>query len=346
MVRRTFPAVLPRRPGRGPRPRRRRPAPRPSHRNGFAGRDTFLVQADANVKFEEKAHRISDEHCKNAPTSEYVKIEATRPGRRPTPVRPLRLRHPAGPGRPPGSTAARLGQGVPGRRPAQGPGRLPEGEGPAEPGRPADRPRHRGRVPERPPVAAARRWGTSRNWSAGTCRVLTARLGRAVDTTDAYVDRLLLNVYAGPGVTEVWVDDLEIGPVRGRPPRRPAARPSRRAGPEAPSSRRAAVDVRATGRSRSTASRSSCSPSGHTDTPLKTLRDAQFNTVWFPGDPRPGGRRGGRPARVLDRPDAAAAGRRRGTGRKSEPAGRGGAATGRRPGGRRTSTGSGPATRC
>ena len=25
----------------------------------------------------------------------------------------------------------------------------------------------------------------------------------------------------------------------------------------------------------------------HTDTPLKTLRDAQFNTVWFPNDAAP-----------------------------------------------------------
>ena len=75
--------------------------------------------------------------------------------------------------------------------------------------------------------------GSGSSSGSGTCRrrcakhlpVLHARLGRAVDPTDAYVDRLVLNVYAGPGVTEVWIDDLEIGPVRTDVPRRSRGRP-------------------------------------------------------------------------------------------------------------------------
>jgi len=51
-------------------------------------------------------------------------------------------------------------------------------------------------------------------------RVLRAQYGRDVDPREAYVDRLLINVYGGPGVTNVWVDDLEIaGAV---PPSSPA----------------------------------------------------------------------------------------------------------------------------
>ncbi len=41
-------------------------------------------------------------------------------------------------------------------------------------------------------------------------RVLRAKFGPDVDAREAYVDRLLLNVYGGPGTTNVWVDDLEV----------------------------------------------------------------------------------------------------------------------------------------
>lgn len=47
---------------------------------------------------------------------------------------------------------------------------------------------------------------------AREARVLQLRIGRSrtVDTTSAYVDALLLNVYGGPGLTELWIDDLEL----------------------------------------------------------------------------------------------------------------------------------------
>ncbi len=41
-------------------------------------------------------------------------------------------------------------------------------------------------------------------------RVLRTQFGRDVDAREAYVDRILINVYGGPGVTNVWVDDFEI----------------------------------------------------------------------------------------------------------------------------------------
>src|SRR5262249_10895466 len=50
---------------------------------------------------------------------------------------------------------------------------------------------------------------------------LQAKTGRAVNTSDAYIDRLVLNLYAGPGPLDVWIDDLEIGPVL-PPPAGPA----------------------------------------------------------------------------------------------------------------------------
>ena len=41
-------------------------------------------------------------------------------------------------------------------------------------------------------------------------RILRTQLGPAVDGREAYLDRILLNVYGGPGATNVWIDDLDI----------------------------------------------------------------------------------------------------------------------------------------
>jgi len=46
-------------------------------------------------------------------------------------------------------------------------------------------------------------------------RVLRTQFGPDVDAREAYVDRLLLNVYGGPGTTNAWVDDLEVAGVVG-----------------------------------------------------------------------------------------------------------------------------------
>lgn len=50
-------------------------------------------------------------------------------------------------------------------------------------------------------------------------RVLRAQLRMPVDGTQAYVDRVLLNAYAGPGLTRVWIDDLHVAGIvnAGRP---------------------------------------------------------------------------------------------------------------------------------
>src|SRR5262249_46890926 len=44
-------------------------------------------------------------------------------------------------------------------------------------------------------------------------QLMQAQLKRAVNFQDAYIDRLMLNVYGGTGGTDVWIDELEIGPV-------------------------------------------------------------------------------------------------------------------------------------
>jgi hypothetical protein len=62
-------------------------------------------------------------------------------------------------------------------------------------------------------------------------QMLRSQLTTDVDPHEAYVSRVLLNVYGGPGVTNVWIDDLEVsghvGSAPAAPPSavRPEARP-------------------------------------------------------------------------------------------------------------------------
>ena len=41
-------------------------------------------------------------------------------------------------------------------------------------------------------------------------RVLRTQWGPSVDGREAYIERVVLNVYGGPGVTNVWIDDLAV----------------------------------------------------------------------------------------------------------------------------------------
>jgi hypothetical protein len=45
---------------------------------------------------------------------------------------------------------------------------------------------------------------------ARQARVLRLQMRQDVDEREAYVDAILLNVYGGPGTTNVWIDDLDI----------------------------------------------------------------------------------------------------------------------------------------
>jgi hypothetical protein len=115
--------------------------------------------------------------------------------------------------------------------------------------------------------------------------IMRARLQRNVDFTDAYVDRLILNVYSGAGLTEVWIDDLEIGPVIDTSPFQTTSRPTGGVKLLAPGAeprlrRPAVVELN---RGHLLVNRRNFFFRGirHSDTPLKVLRDAGLNTVWF-----------------------------------------------------------------
>jgi hypothetical protein len=124
--------------------------------------------------------------------------------------------------------------------------------------------------------------------------LLRAELKRPVNIDDAYIDRLVLNVYTGPGRAEIFIDDLEIGPVTNPAPAPAAAATSGgEPGPGAPGvltgrpvpgrtmQRRPAVieldrdQLRVGGKS------FFFRAIRHTDTPLDVLRAAGFNTIWL-----------------------------------------------------------------
>jgi hypothetical protein len=109
---------------------------------------------------------------------------------------------------------------------------------------------------------------------------MTNRLGRAIDFTGAYIDALVLNVYAGPGPTKVWIDDLEIGPVV----------PAAQAAPN-PDNKNPAKSVSMPRRGSAVEFNANRLMVGNqrmffrairfTDTMLPVLRNAGFNSVYF-----------------------------------------------------------------
>jgi hypothetical protein len=120
-------------------------------------------------------------------------------------------------------------------------------------------------------------------------QLMQNQLGRPLNFNGAYVDQLVLNVYGGRGMTEVWIDDLEIGPVVDTP--------------EPVVEKKPGLDVKTSLPRPNKNSRTIVELNGvrllvggtpfffrgvrHTDTPLKALRDAGFNTLWVDAQTSP-----------------------------------------------------------
>ncbi len=257
------------------------------YRDGFSGRNPSFVRGDANIKFEEKDHKISNEHGKSGVSSEFIKIESAPPAGAAeaqfvhyyyeTPPAPITDRLTASVW----VKAFRPGIQVKARVV------FPREKDPRNPDAPLTA-LIAGKVYDK-----TRRWdvlgfGNVADALKKHLPVLHARVGRAIDPTDAYIDRIVLNVNAGAGVTEVWIDDLEIGPVRTdvappQPRREPAA------GGLAARPKAKGRKVEFDGQILVEGDDGVMEPFfmlaiRHSNTPLKTLRDARLNTVWFPND--------------------------------------------------------------
>src|SRR5690606_17725154 len=152
----------------------------------------------------ETAHELSDRHAHNGPTSEHIQVVAPA-----SPADPARIEYfyPT----PPAPVTAEFAAGVwvkANRSGVQFGARvvLPRERNPERPTEPltdflpGDRYQLRGswqrlELPRPAQLLRDRQ------------QALRIRLGRDVDITGAYVDRLILNLYTGPGQTDVFIDD-------------------------------------------------------------------------------------------------------------------------------------------
>lgn len=108
-------------------------------------------------------------------------------------------------------------------------------------------------------------------------QVLRLELGSEIDASDAYIDQLILNIYTGGGESQVWVNEIEIGPVIGEVPR--ISHAGARSGPSSLGRTHAIVEV----------VRDQFTVDGRrfflrgirlTDTPVEVHRRAGLNTVF------------------------------------------------------------------
>jgi hypothetical protein len=115
--------------------------------------------------------------------------------------------------------------------------------------------------------------------------MMQARLKRPLSFKDAYIDMLILNVYGGPGENEIWIDDLEMGPVLEDPAAAsgPGGKtPGVPVGLGRPAGRAAVVEFNGANLLVN-GKRFFIRGIRYTDTPLPALRNAGFNTLWLDG---------------------------------------------------------------
>lgn len=262
------------------------------HRNGFEGREPVWIKGSADANFQETLHEITDLAARTGQRCEHLLLNADQgsfiyylyPTQRAPLSEDLSIRVWIRSSRPGLQLLGRLV--------------LPLEHNPKKPEEPlttllrGDQYQNVGRwqpLELRQPIKIA----TEQQ------QLLRLEMKRDVNFSGAYVDCLYLNSYGGPGKTELWIDDLEIGPVvespaeASSPPGAGGSSPSAGSG-AAPSIPTHSGDTRPipNGRRPSVVEMNqdhlmvSSKPFllraiRHSDTPLTALRDAGFNTVWF-----------------------------------------------------------------
>jgi hypothetical protein len=249
------------------------------HRNSFEGRDPVWIKGQADTPFRELAHEITDAAAHTGQFSEHIQIASEQgsfvyyyyPTSRAPLTEDLSVHLWVRANRPGVQLCARLV--------------LPKARNPKALDEPLT-------TILRGDVCSI----TSRWWPLELRRpvqlakqqqqLMRIELQRDVDFTDAYIDQVMLNVYAGPGLTDVLLDDLEIGPVEETPPFQTTNRTKTPAKLLAPGQTpklpvRAALVELDNGHLQVNSRPFFFRGIRHSDTPLKVLRDAGFNAVWF-----------------------------------------------------------------
>jgi len=264
------------------------------HRHGFSNRQTAFVRGDTNLQVDEQDHDLSTQSFKSQPTSEHLKLVSE-----------------AGTGdaayvhyfyeTPPAPITDQLTASVWVKATRPGTQIRARVVFPRE------------RDPNRPDdllttVLVGETYTDAKTWRQLSLSqvpellskhmpVLRTRVGRDVNAQEAYIDRVMLNVYSGPGAVEVWIDDLDIGPVRPKPVPPGGRSPT----PGTTTSIQPSKPLDRSGLNLKTRTVSLKGGNLLVDdkpflfrairhspgTPLYPLRMAGFNTVWFPPDAAP-----------------------------------------------------------
>ena len=256
------------------------------HRDGFDGGQLRFRRGPATIPFHEDAHAITQQHAHTAPASEYIKITAEEASRELNPYVNYIYATPRSPVSDETAGSVWVRTNRPG---VQLWARvvLPKERDPADLSAPLTM-----LVPGEKSTLTGGRWQRLEVRKLPKLvdderQRLRTRLNKDIDIADAYVDQLVINLFTGSGLTEVWLDDLELGPVPA-PANEASVRAEVRskAAPPAPP-----VGVRPLGPAPVEFQRDQLRVNGrpvllrgirHTDTPLKALRDAGLNTLFFP----------------------------------------------------------------
>jgi hypothetical protein len=252
------------------------------HRNGFEGRQPVWIKGSADANFHEILHETTDLIARTGQGCEHLKIDAEQGSfvyyLYPTQPAPL-------------TEELSVRVWVRSTRPSlQVLGRLvlPQERNPKKPDEPlttllrGDQYQIVGRwqpLELRQPVKLAKEQQ----------QLLRLEMNRDINLAGAYIDCLYLNVYGGPGSTEVWIDDLEIGPVTEEASSSAANREgatssiSDGSGGSHPPLRASRASVVEMNQDHLLVNAKPLLVRAirHSDTPLSALRDAGFNTVYF-----------------------------------------------------------------
>jgi hypothetical protein len=241
---------------------------------GFETRDPIWVPGPHDAPYKELVHRITNEQFHDGERSEFIRVKAEQGsfihytfevGRAPI-IDELSVRIWIRANRPGTQLLARVV--------------FPKERDPKDPQKPLTALIH-GDVCDR-----AGRWqplqiGQPLKRLREQRQLLQNELKRPVDVTDAFIDRLVLNVYGGQGINEIWLDDLEVGPVFDAKLNPATGMPSTRPSPARPTRRRETAVVLNGKQLVAGGERLFLRGIRHTGTPLAALKRAGFNAVWL-----------------------------------------------------------------
>jgi hypothetical protein len=243
------------------------------HRNGFEGREAQWLKGPSDAVFRELSHRISEDSPHTGQRSETLKLECEQGNY---------IHYYYETGRAPMGEDLNVSVWLKANRPGvQLLARLvlphqPDAKQAGQPmttllrGDTYDRAGRWQHLELRQPVKRA----------SEQQQLLRAELNHDINLSDAYVDQIVLNLYCGPGTLEVFIDDLEIGPVVENVTR-PTRPVEREAGPGRLTANRVASVTQKNEQLLVGNQRFFFRAIRHTDTPLKVLRNVGFNTLWL-----------------------------------------------------------------